>query len=262
MPHHNHKNLRGFTAVEMIVVIPTVIIVIGVFIGLIINMTGEVLANRANNVLAYDVQNALNVIEQDVKSSGGYLAVNNINIQSPQGIDNNIGNFENISASNGTILILNSYTTTTNPIAASRNIVYNNSTPKSPVMFNTVFFVQNNKLIRRVLAPSNYASYNNIWQKPSCTPGYFNTFCKTQDTILVTGIQPQDFAVSYWTINGTPIGDASDINQPSNNRKAAMKNSPLVKISIKANNTAAGRYISFTGKIQAISPNNNTQLTN
>ena len=63
---------KGFTLVEMMVIAPIVILLIGAFIAAIVGLTGEVMSSRGSNVVAYDLQDALNRIEEDVKLSTSY----------------------------------------------------------------------------------------------------------------------------------------------------------------------------------------------
>ena len=58
---------QGFTLIEMLVIAPIVVLAIGAFLTVIISMTGEVLASRGANTLTYNIQDALNRIDQDVK---------------------------------------------------------------------------------------------------------------------------------------------------------------------------------------------------
>ena len=55
-----HSVSRGFTLVEMMVIAPIVILAIGAFITLIVNLTGEIMSSRGSNMVTYNVQNALN----------------------------------------------------------------------------------------------------------------------------------------------------------------------------------------------------------
>jgi type II secretory pathway pseudopilin PulG len=218
---HIPHSKRGFTLVEMLIIAPIVILVIGIFVSAIITMTGDVLAVRGKNALAFNIQDALNRIDQDVKSSGGYLATNNITLTSPQGYDDNTAVFKNADATNGTMLILNTYATTANPLSSTRNFVYTTSpnacnsalvSQNQKVAMNVVYFIKNNALWRRVIAPSNYATVGCSvpWQQPTCTPGYVASFCKTQDMKLVDGVSVSGFALNYYTSAAatTPIANA------------------------------------------------------
>jgi len=263
----------GFTIVEILIVAPIVILVIGIFVSTIVSMTGEVLATRAANTLAYNAQEALNLIEQDVKLSGAFLATNNITLQLGQGYDNDTTAFKNVGT-NGTMLILNTYATTSNPLTASRDLVYASDQPNScgsaavnqnlPVMMNIVYFIKDSTLWRRVIAPSFYAMVGCSvpWQQPSCVPGYNPTtypFCKTQDMRLVDGIASGGFNVEYFPSpsSATANAIASDSDQLDSARLAALQANSTVGVTITAANTTAGRAISQSGTIRAVSPNNN-----
>src|SRR5680860_246141 len=115
MSNYNNRQIprRGFTLVEMLIVAPIIILVIGIFISAIINITGDVMSVRGVNSLSLSIQDALNRINQDVEASGGYLATNNITLTSGQGYDNGTSAFHNAStdAAIGNMLVLNTYAT-------------------------------------------------------------------------------------------------------------------------------------------------------
>lgn len=261
---------RGFTIVEILIVAPIVILVIGVFISVIVSMTGDVLASRGATALAYNIQDALNRIEQDVTTSGAYLATNNITLTSPQGYNDDTTNFHNADATNGTMLILNTYATTENPLSSTRNIVYVAGQPNPcssllinanvPVMMNVIYFVKDNTLWRRVVAPSNYLTVgcNVPWQQPSCAPDISGAFCKTQDVRLVDGIQTGGFSVNYYPSPSAtiPSAIANSSAQTDTARFEALQLNSTVEVTINATNIVAGRNISQTGTMRTVSPNN------
>jgi len=284
----NHKKLfpkdSGFTLVEMLIVAPIVILMIGIFISSIVSMTGDVLSTRMAATLSYNVQDALDRIEQDVKASGAFLSKNNVVIASPQGYNNDTTNFSNVSSnpSTGPMLILNSYATTGNPASSSSTIMYMSNQPYScsnsqlnqnqPVMYNIVYFVKNNALWRRVLMPSNYLSVGcsggaigSPWQQPSCASGSTGTMCVTQDVKLVEGIDPENsgFSISYYTNTGstTENADASNSTKSDSIRQAALKTTAAVGVTINASTTSAGRIISQSGTMRATGLNNNSDPT-
>ena len=280
------SNKRGFTLIEMLIIAPIVILMIGIFISAIVNMTGDVLSTRASNSLSYNIQDALNRIESDVTSSGAFLATNDIALVSPQGYDDNTGVFKN-SISTGPMLILKTYTTNINPQNSARNIVYMSGQPNAcssslynqnqPLMMNTIYFIKNNTLWRRVVAPANYANAGCItnvgtplattgapWQRPSCTPTVSGTMCPTKDEELVDNVD--SFSVSYYTTphsttENTIASDPTHIYS-DNVRFAALQASSTVSVTINSSNTIAGRSISQSGTIRATSPNNVTPIIN
>lgn len=277
----NTKKHLGFTVVEVLIIIPIVILVIGVFIIAIVNMTGDVLASRSNNVLAYDIQDALDRIEQDVNLSGSFLATNNITLTSPQGYDDNTAAFKNADATTGSMLILNSYATTSNPMNSTRNIMYVFNKPYScgdskinqnpAVMMNIIYFVKDNALWRRVIAPSNYQTIGCVgssvgapWQQPSCAPDIaISGFCKVHDIKLVEGVQIGGFVTKYYSslVSETENTTANDASESNTERDAALRTTNSVKVTINATGTIAGHDISQSGTVRAVSPNNNTATT-
>lgn len=251
---------KGFTLVELLVVAPIVILVIGGFIGAIIAMTGNVLATRSDNQLAYDIQDALDRIESDVRISGGFLPTNNVTISNNQGKGDTSTEF----AYNDPALILNSYATTSNPASSTRNIVYQNlpnscgsgtANQNNPLMFNTVYFLDNsNTLWRRIVAPSNFLantfcnamtlSTTSAWQKPSCST-IAGSFCVSKDVRLVDGVTA--FTISYYL----PSAPGTLLTAPP-----SVANSGVV-VTITAAGSAAGRNFTESRTVRATSPNNN-----
>ncbi len=261
---------RGFTLVEMLIVAPIVILVIGVFISALVAMTGDVLVVRGSNALSYNIQDALNRIDLDVKTSGGYLATNDITLTSPQGFNNDTTVFHNADATNGTMLIIKAFATTKNPIDPTKSYVYQSNQPKacndqlvsqnSIVLFDIVYFVKSvngvNSLWRRVVAPSNYttAGCSVPWQQPTCASGYVAAFCKANDVKLVDGIT--SFGVNYYTSSDTvnPIANATDTGLVDSVRQTAIETASTVGITINATKKLAGRDIGKSGTIRAVSP--------
>lgn len=232
MSINNNKNhtQKGFTLVEMLVVAPIVILVIGTFIYAIITMTGDVMASRAANVLTYNIQDALNRIEADFKISGGYLPTNSISITSPQTLDSdNINLALPVTTTIGTTtlnkpLILDSYATDSSPLSNSRNIIYTNTpnpciagatniTQNAPLTLNTIYFVSSNSLWRRIITPgtTGCTSINPAvsvlpWQQPSCSPAQTGSMCKTNDERLVDGLDTiNGFKIVYNGVSGITV---------------------------------------------------------
>lgn len=270
---------HGFTLVEMLVVAPIVIITIGAFLTVIISMTGEVLSSRASNTLSYNVQDALNRIEQDVKMSNGYLATNSIplaadatytttgvNTNEKQGYNDDPTAFTNVAGSSGTSLILSMVATSTNPVSTSSSYVYLKNKPNAcasapgyniPLSYNVVYFTKTvssvTTLYRRTIMPNSYNDTTNTvcnspWQQPSCSPTYIeaqssSVFCKTKDVSLVSGTSVS-FLLQYF--NGESTNSVNTIASTATlaaDRNAALQSSTTVSVSIDAQQTAAGRPI-------------------
>lgn len=60
---------KGFTLIELVVIMPLVILLIGAMVGVIVFLTGSALRSQARVQLQLDVLSALDRIEQDVKLS-------------------------------------------------------------------------------------------------------------------------------------------------------------------------------------------------
>ncbi|HRN90083.1 MAG TPA: hypothetical protein PK265_00640 [Candidatus Saccharibacteria bacterium] len=266
----------GFTIIEMLIVAPIVILFIGAFIAAIVGMTGDVLTTRGSNMLTYSVQDTLNRIEQDVNSSTGFLATNNIPVSTPQGYDNLTTPFTNVSTTNGNMLILNVYATTKNPIDADSQIVYTKNQPNGcsdpnintnpPVLLNVVYFVKDNTLYRRVIAPSFYDTVGCSvpWQNPSCAQGQTGSQCKSTDIKLLSGINTvDDFKIDYYATSSstTPNSSAIDTGLSDSNRQTALQSTKSVRVTINATSVVAGRTFTQTGNIRANSQNNNIGTT-
>lgn len=271
---------RGFTLIEMLIIAPVVILAIGGFIALIVNMTGEVLSSRGSNSLAYEVQDTLNRIEQDVKLSTTFLAENTIDFSAsnPQGFGDHgsTTNFANVTADN-TALILGAIVTNANPVVAGTNNIYLKDAPNActsfalysrntPLIMNIVYFIDdrgdsdpnNDTLWRRTIMPTNYTTTANLcggtpWQQPSCKPGYSSSFCKTNDVKLVEGVSVENFVVEYYPTasSSTPTAVASNPATPLDQRKTALEGSQTVKVTLTAQRTIAGRDISRTATLRA-----------
>lgn len=273
MLNNNQNNVArsGFTLIEMLIVAPIVLLTIGAFITVIVNLTGGVIASRGATVITYNIQDALNRIEDDVKLSTTFLAESNVTLSTPQGYSDDTSAFDNVGG-NGDELILNTLATTGNPLVSTSGLVYLTNLPNpcnstqssqnTPMTLNIVYFVRNNTLWRRTIMPSNYATAgcNAPWQQPSCNPALFtggswgsNTFCKAQDIDLVDNVDSSSFSVDYFdSAAGTiPNTVASDTASSVTTRNSALQSLSTVNASISVNTTIAGRSVSQSGSIRS-----------
>ena len=266
------KQEKGFTIVELMVVAPVVILTIGAFVTVIVGMTGDVLASRSSSNLLFNIQDALNRVEQDIKLSSAFLAVNNITPQTGQGFDDGTAGFKNVDATTGTMLILNSIATTGNPLVTGSAYVYAQNAPNActntlvtqntPQSTNVIYFVKYvsgvGTLWRRTVMQSNYtdtaASWCNLaWQEPSCSPGYTASFCKTQDVQLVTGLSTSGLSIQYYnSANSTSENTAASLATNSDTvRGTALQSATTATVTITASQTVAGRTSSQTSTMRA-----------
>lgn len=285
MIHKTNRQQRGFTLVEMLVVAPIVVLAIGAFLTVIISLTGEVLASRASNVLSYNVQDALNRIEQDVNISTSFLATNNVFLDTTptsalgtaQGYNDDKTAFTNVGGTSGTSIILNMVATTANPTSPSSSAVYLKDRPNAcgsaqdintPFSYNVIYFLKNdaatgtNTLWRRTVMPTSYNNTSTTvcnlpFQQPTCSPTYMSnnpgtTFCKTEDTRLVDGIATTDFVVKYFNSKDSVIPNllASSTATTTANRAKELQTATTIDVSIKAKQTAAGRDVERAAELR------------
>ena len=279
----NHIS-TGFTLIEMLVVAPLVILIIVAFVSLVLTTTGSVLVSKSQSTLIYNIQDALNRIEQDTKQSGAFLSTDNITLPtgSVQGYNNSSTGFENVSSTQtGTALILNTYATSSNPInIASVQPLYASNQPNACasssiaqntlVYLNVVYFVQNNSLWRRVIVPAGYPGTSNSfacgtpWQQASCSPGYTaSAYCSTNDIDLVDGVSSTGFTVSYYPTSSSTVAStiASDPTQSDPIRQAAMNGTNTIGVGITATQTVAGRSFTQSASLRVTALNNDPTAT-
>lgn len=260
---------HGFTIIELIVIAPVVLLTIGAFITIIVSMTGDVLSSRQSSTIVYNIQDSLNRIEQDIKLSSSFLAVNNITpLTSPQGLNDDTTSYKNVGTSNGNVLILNTLATSGNPLQSTSSLIYASNAPNAcgstqitqnkPQTVNTIYFVKSGTLWRRTIMQSNYldnpTSWCSMpWQQPSCTPGYVASFCKTQDVRLVSGLGETGFSVQYYNgADSTVVNStASSTGATDADRGIALQSATTASVSLNVTQTVAGRDISQSGTIRA-----------
>jgi type II secretory pathway pseudopilin PulG len=258
---------HGFTLVEMMVVVPMMIIIIGTIIVSIVTLTGQSLAEGGRAQLINDVQDSLERIEADIETSGAYLSTNNFTPTAPQGADDAVRKFVSTSSNGYDSIILNSYFTTANPSVTSRSLVYLPNLPfacgdaniaQNQVMtMNIVYFVKDLTLWRRTVVTDTYASKPcagvTAWQQPNCAFASMSvntSLCKVEDEKLLTGIDPSNFNVAYYlsASDTTPAVGTEDADPDV--RQAAIDKTSTVQITLKGTKTYAGRDVTQQSTIR------------
>lgn len=145
------KFLRGFTLVEMLVIIPMVILLITGMIVAVVNLSGATMRNSGNIQLQNEVLRALDQIEQDVRLS----------------ID-----FDGMTT---TQISLRSLATDGNPMSAERKLIRTSDcssvssglTLADALSYKLDYKVEDGKRLRRVAQlDRGCASSPIVWQKP------------------------------------------------------------------------------------------------
>lgn len=253
--HKPHRpTSTGFTLVEMLVIAPIVILAIGGFISLMVNMVGDVIAARDETVMMYETQDSLSRVEDDVSLSTAFLSTSDTLI-TPQGSD---ANFTGTAAFTNTsnTLILNTMVTDRNPLDPLRELIYYKEKPNpcdTTKIFNEVlyskiiYFIKSGSLWRRTtVSPYNTNTPTDTqtvcttpWQQNSCSPGYVATRCKTNDVEVMKNVNSLNVAY-YSSSNGsTDIGAA--------NASAAK----AIKVTVTGQRQSAGRTITTTQSVRA-----------
>lgn len=256
------RNQQGFTLIEMLVIAPIVMLMIGAFILVIVTLTGDALRGRELNAMTYNVQDALNRIEADVYTTSSFKSTTGT-LPSPQGSNNSTAAFNATTgyitpstSSASSPLILNTYATTQNPTSPNRTIIYYNS-PRpcndSAVSLNEfypvtiVYFLRDNSLWRRtIMGPTNNGTCNTAWQRASCYPGYTNTsVCKTNDEKIL------DNVVSIRSRYYASITDST----PNDIAASAS----AVSVTIQTSKQVSGQAVEYTSSMIAASVNGRRQ---
>jgi hypothetical protein len=231
----------AFTLVEVLVISPIIILFIGAFIGLIVNLTGESLRLRESNAAAYGVHDALDEMDTASGSALGFLTTTGT-VQSPQGANNDTSAFTNTASGQPDRLIIKSAATTKSPFDPTRELVYEGSgscSAQNPVYtYTTVFFVSGSTLYKRTILPSSPAACTTPWQKPSCEESRVasnTTTCKTSDEKLLENVE--DITISYYdTPSATTPLAASEADQATS-----------VSIDIGVAKDVAGERVEYSG---------------
>lgn len=206
---------KGFTLVEMLIIAPFVLLVIGVLVVFLVVQTSDTLRQAQRNTMAYEVQNALNSIESDTTYATSFntvLAASELTSISgvvPQGpgaeFDPNFFASAELTHSADEAIIIKAPATTASPLSATRTLVYldkPDATCSSDTINNNdvaqvlyVYFVKNNILWRRTIMVKTSASAcsgYSIWQKSSCPEAYvtstYSSVCKVSDEKLTENI--------------------------------------------------------------------------
>ena len=220
-PISNRQHSSGFTIVELLVALPLVVMVLGVFVASLIT------AFRTTNVskVQLDLNNAavlaLNTMERNVRYSNNYTTGITAPYTDPYGPSNTDGtwtgtwSYKGDSATNR-VVILKSYATTENIFSPTRKTVYNDDLAydcsatgtlylNSQLPYYTIFFVNNQTLYRRIITDNNTTAVCNgpQYQKQTCPNGATRVArCKANDEVVATNVT--SFSIDYFVQRDTP----------------------------------------------------------
>lgn len=235
-------NKRGFTIVEMLVVVPVVMLTVMVIVGFIIVLTGNVLQSRERTRIVYDVQTSLDRVEHDIRLANQFM--NSLAVNSPQGPGTNgaTGTFQSASS-----LIVEQNATTKNPIDPTRQLIYLANQPNPCAtnrQFNanlkiyTIYFLKDSTLWRRSIVPPTTAC-DKPWQRNSCPDGFSisTSICRAEDEALMSSVD--EFTITYLVSVG------------SDTVAASAAEAGAIDVRLKASAEIAGKKIVQTSGIRA-----------
>lgn len=253
-------NTRGFTLVEVLIIAPIIILMIGAFIGLVVTLTGETLVLREKNVASYDVQAALDEIETSIIQSTEFLSTTATTAEptlpSPQGKGSTATDYNGTNPITSLVsgaqsaLLLRTAATNTNPSNPSRTLIYTGTgscDSRNPLYQATiVYFVSNGSLYRRTILPQT-AACAVPWQRNSCTSKASNTArCKADDDKLLDGVTSVD--IKYYATANSAV---EVLPQAAN----------TARVSITLSKQVAGETISYSGAARVTSLNSQLAQT-
>lgn len=249
-------NTPGFTLVEIAVVAPIVILIIGIFIGIAVALTGNALEARGTSIAIHEANAAIKQIKHDIRTSQNFLSANTIPLQSGQGRNGYTSNFTN---SDGSTLILSQYAYTKAVSSKNRELVYLQNKPNpcdvpavtsnDTLMYNVVYFIKTvdgkKTLWRRTILPNTYlsAGCNDPAQVPSCSEGATQTFCKATDVMVLDNID--EFSISYYK----KPNEILKITTPT--LQGSLDNAQTIEIKISTKNKLGGRIIDYSTAFRA-----------
>ncbi|HEY0965663.1 MAG TPA: type II secretion system protein [Candidatus Saccharimonadales bacterium] len=237
---HSRRSQSAFTLIEMLVVAPMMILLIGTAIMLVAALTGSALQATKKNELTYQVQNALSTIEANAQYSAGTIAsgVSTGPVTSPQGVNDSASAFVSDSGT----LVMKLPATTQSPFSYGRSIIYaqpNCSTSTTPYPVYYVYFVKNGTLYERSILGSSIvgAACSTPFQRGSCTTAAAGV-CQKEDEVLATNVA--NFSIAYGTnvakvtlelkesVAGEDIGYSSTIYATHDDSLEGAPNTPAV----------------------------------
>lgn len=262
IPTDNHPAQRlkqaGLTLIEVLIVAPLLILLIGTVIGYIVSLTGSSLQTGDKNSVVQETQASLDNIEAETTKATSFFQTSGSTI-SPQGSNDSTAAWSttmggtNGNTSTNNILIMNVPAVDKSPLDSSRQLVMFDVDESAPCNYGEIFpvmviyYIKTNELWKRTIISSEPGcgtspAYSTIWQRPSCTPGYTNTtVCKAEDEKLMSGIS--ELKTEFFS-------DAAGTTPVTNPAIAAS-----IKVTITASKVSGGETVSYTSTMQTVSSN-------
>lgn len=256
MSANDQNKQAGFTLVEVLVIAPIIILVLGTLVGAIIALTGSTLLTQGRNSSSASMQSTLVDIERDIKASAAFLPTTGT-LPSPQGSDDGTAAF---TTSSQDAIILKVPLVSANPLNDDRILVNYANRPYTcdsgtsnvnELSYATaIYFVSDGSLWRRMILPDWTLTSGtdqvciSPWRQNTCAPGVSGTRCQAKDVKLVDDVGDEDFAVTYYTTEGGST-------QASGTDIAYARS---VRVSITSRPTYAGESLELTSELRFALP--------
>jgi hypothetical protein len=279
----NKTTLRGFSAVEVAIILPIAVFVVLALLSMSIRLIND---SSGQNVLTKrmaDIQVTLDRIEQDISLSNNYLAVSLIGGHtSNKSCDYNDETFDDagshfkpfkiVGQGEYKTLILQSLMTTDNPLTedTTKNLVHISYNPHDecslnpPLFSNTIYFIKNNTLYRRVMFPDNveYPEVASLvgtrvncetpWQRPTCGQSISSITNFYPDTRL---LDDAEMEIEFFdpAEPNTPLTDIFSSSLNDGERQNALDRAVTVHITLKSEVTAieGDKPTTISGQLRA-----------
>lgn len=195
---------NGFTIIEMLVVIPMTVLIVGTLIVALVGLLNSIIVANQKGALTYSMQDALDQIEQDIRLG------TKVNQQAT-------ANDGTRHAGGQNVLILTQYATDRNPADTDRELIHTSTNvapcrtaaeltnklyrTNTPLTLQVVYFVANGTLWRRTIVPDYRFSATNPanntvcgqpWQQNTCSTISGN--CRTLDTRVASNVSRIQFS--------------------------------------------------------------------
>ena len=258
----------GFTLIEVAIVVPILALTVLSLLGALTAIIRTSAMSRSQINITYDLQTALDTIEDDVlltslllptidSAAGGVITVSD-----PYKPTSNGGTWSYLGDTSATrTLILRRYATTTNSNASARQAVYLNANGCGPTTIytnealsvNIVYFVKNNNLYRRTLTDTSKSTCSTQYQKQSCPVGSIDIKCKADDEMILANVT--NFNITYLTDSRSDTAyDAYSVGN-----SGLVSTASTIKIDITASAGLGSQAVTSTSSIRItkLNPNNN-----
>lgn len=259
----------GFTLIEIGIIVPLLITsLLVVFSALFVLLKSSSIESASLNSV-YDAQDALSTIERDATLTSQFLPTTETGIADAYKPTTNGSSWQYYGdslASSTRVLILRSYATVENPQSNTRRPAYINNLGcgastlyyNSVMSYNTIYFVKNKNLYRRIALNPSTSTCETPYQKQTCPStedlgGARDASCKADDELIATNVS--DFSVTYYA---TPTSTNSLDVYANTANGTLVATAATVKVSITLSRTAYGTPVTYTASTTISKQNTST----